>query len=64
VNGKRGTDMKALAMAKKYGWSVLDANTLTAALSTNFTTAAYTDDKHFQPFVYTELNDYLLNIIC
>jgi len=51
------------SMAGSFGWDVLDAYAVTRATGRTGV-QGYWDQWHFQPFVYDQLNDVLLNGLC
>ncbi len=61
----------AVIATRQLGWRVLDRNTITARLkqtlasrSLNGTDLGFVDYAHLAPFVNTEINNVLLNMIC
>jgi hypothetical protein len=61
----------AVIAARRLGWRVLDRNTITGRLKQtlasrglNGSDLGYVDYAHLAPFVNTEINNVLLNMLC
>ncbi|KAI7842769.1 hypothetical protein COHA_003517 [Chlorella ohadii] len=60
----RDRDAAAVAAAQRHGWLVTDAWGATHAAKMQLGDGIYIDPAHYKGFVYTELNQLLLNTIC
>lgn len=64
ADGKAQHMSKLMAtLARYHNWSIFDAGQMTDALL-NAQLQAWWDRVHFWPFVYEQLNDALLNVLC
>lgn len=57
-------DSKAIITAREYGWKIYDVEILTRGLLKLHDGFPGFDRVHYYPFVYRELNNYLLNLLC
>lgn len=56
---------KEVSAAKGASLNITDVYAVTQAIhDANLSTYAYVDNGHFQPFVYEQFNDLLLNQLC